>query len=160
MKKRVRSDGVSAVPRPPVLDMDGVQHECGGQFRLTEENHDLVVGQWRRMVPQQLYRCDRCGEGMLTFRQMYDARQLAAASIRADEQLLSGREIRALRERLGLTQDQLEQALGLGEKTVARWETEKVIVPKAADNLLRLLDRDPSAVGLLAQMVMKGSNST
>ncbi len=151
MKKRVRSEEVSEFSRPPVLDMDGVQHECGGQFRLAVADREVVVGQSRRVVRQELYRCDSCEEEMLTYRQIDDARRLATALMRADEQLLSGNEIRELRERLGLTQHQLEQALGLGEKTVVRWETERVIVPKATDNLLRLLDRDPSALGFLAK---------
>ncbi len=88
MKKRVRTNRV--FPPPPVIDLDGHQHECGGHFRLAEEDRELVVRQLRRTVPEQFYRCDRCGEETVTARQMYDARQLALASIQADERLMSG----------------------------------------------------------------------
>ncbi len=80
MKKRVRSDGVSAFPPPPVLDMDGVWHECGGQFRLAVEDREVVVGQSPRVVRQGFYRCDRCDEEMLTYRQIDDARRIATGA--------------------------------------------------------------------------------
>jgi hypothetical protein len=77
MKRRVRTNRV--YPPPAALELDGHRHECGGRFRWAEEDRELVVGQSRRIVPQQFYRCDGCGEERLTLRQIYDARRLASA---------------------------------------------------------------------------------
>ena len=51
--------------------------------------------------------------------------------------------ITRLRERLGLTQEQLEDLLGLGRKVVTRWENGKVALGGATECLLLLLERRP-----------------
>lgn len=135
------------------VNLEGVEHDCGGHFRLLEERRDVAIGQSRVRVTQQFFRCDTCAEERQTLDQLGAARRAAAAETRACEGLLSGAEIRRIREeRLEVTQGKLEKALGLGEKTVVRWETERVLQPKATDDLLRLLDRDPSALGFLADL--------
>jgi putative zinc finger/helix-turn-helix YgiT family protein len=133
------------------VNLDGVEHDCGGHFRLVEEKRDVVIGQSHVPIIQQFFRCDACDEERQTLDQLGAARRAAALSVRERDRMLSGAEIRRIREeRLQITQGALERALGLGEKTVVRWETERVLQPKATDNLLRLLDRDPSALSYLA----------
>ena len=63
--------------------------------------------------------------------------------------LLSPERITAIREKAGLTQAELEERLGMGPKVVVRWESGKVIQGKAADTVLRLLEREP---GLLKDL--------
>jgi putative zinc finger/helix-turn-helix YgiT family protein len=133
------------------VDLAGTQHDCGGRFQLIEEKRDILIGQARVPVTQQFFRCNECGEVRQTLDQLGAARRAAALELRRIEGLLSGAEIRRIREeRLQVTQGKLEKALGLGAKTVVRWETDRVLQPKATDNLLRLLDRDPSALKFLA----------
>jgi len=55
--------------------------------------------------------------------------------------LLSSDEIKALRQRLHLTQEQLSQLLRIGEKTYTRWESGRSR-PSQVMNLLLLLLRD------------------
>ena len=142
----------SAHARMPVR-LEGVEHDCGGHFELLEERRDVIIGQNRAPVVQLFYRCDGCAEERQTLEQMAAARRAAAAELRSHDHLLSGADIRRIREeRLRVTQSLLEKALGLGEKTVVRWETERVLQPKSTDNLLRLLDRDPDALRFLAEM--------
>lgn len=52
--------------------------------------------------------------------------------------LLTPTEIRARRERLGLTQQQLQQMLGLGGNSLSRWEGGHVFQARSLDTLLRL----------------------
>ena len=47
-----------------------------------------------------------------------------SAAFRREARLLSPEEIRQGREKLGLTQKQFANLLGVGEATVSRWETE------------------------------------
>lgn len=58
--------------------------------------------------------------------------------------LLSPAEIKAIREKAGLTQSQISKKLGVGEKTYTRWESGKLLQNKSSDNLIRLFALDPS----------------
>lgn len=90
--------------------------------------------------------CDDCGEEFLTPEQ---ARAMSVAvknEVRKKLGLLSPERIAGIREKAGLTQAQLEGLLGQGPKVVVRWESGKVIQGKAADTVLRLLEREPELV--------------
>ena len=75
-------------------------------------------------------------------------RQISAA-FRREARLLAPEEIRQGREKLGLTQKQFAQLLGIGEATVSRWETGAQIQQRAMDRFLRLCFACPAAVDLL-----------
>ena len=51
-----------------------------------------------------------------------------------------------IRKRCKLSQKEMEQLFGLGEKVVIRWEKGRVLQSKTADVLLRLMDRNPDIV--------------
>jgi HTH-type transcriptional regulator/antitoxin MqsA len=72
-------------------------------------------------------------------------RQGAFAAYRRRYGLLSGADIRGLRERLGLTQVELSAMLRLGANTLSRWEAGRNVQTAAMDLLLRLLRDVPSA---------------
>jgi len=94
----------------------------------------------------EVFQCDDCGEEFLTPEQ---ARAMSVAvknEVRKKLGLLSPERIASIREKAGLTQAQLEERLGLGSKVVVRWEGGKVIQGKAADTVLRLLEREPELV--------------
>lgn len=52
--------------------------------------------------------------------------------------LLTPAEIRANRERLGLTQQELQEYLGLGSNSLSRWESGRVYQSRSHDMLLRI----------------------
>lgn len=58
----------------------------------------------------------------------------------------------AIRQQYGLSQERLEALLGLGAKVVTRWETARVLQTKAADDLLRLMERLPAVVEALREI--------
>jgi HTH-type transcriptional regulator / antitoxin MqsA len=128
-------------------------HECGGNYQLITEPAPATIRGTEVVADQTRYRCDRCGEERLTAAQSdaWEERIHAAYEAHPRRRLLP-REVRALRERLQLSQPQLEAALGLGEKTVVRWEAGRVVQNQATDDLLRLIDRDPSALRFLAEL--------
>lgn len=53
--------------------------------------------------------------------------------------LLAAEDIRALRERHGLSQDQLSDLLGCGKKSLSRWENGREYPSQLVNTLLRLL---------------------
>jgi len=75
-------------------------------------------------------------------------RQISAA-FRRKAGLLAPEEIRQGRERLGLTQKQFANLLGVGEATVSRWETGAQIQQRALDRFLRVCLASPAVVELL-----------
>lgn len=54
--------------------------------------------------------------------------------------LLAAMDIRALRERLGYSQDQLSELLGCGKKSLSRWENGREYPSQLVNTLLRLLE--------------------
>lgn len=53
-------------------------------------------------------------------------------------------ELRALRSRLGMTQKELAEAVGVCSDTVARWERGRHKIPGAVERLVKVLaDRAP-----------------
>jgi putative zinc finger/helix-turn-helix YgiT family protein len=132
--------------------LEGQAHSCGGGFSLVSEPGTVRIHSVDVPVEQRFYRCDRCGEEHVTEDLARIVQAEAAATFRRSERFLSGGEIRALRERLGLSQEQLEAALGLGAKSLARWENDRVLQNRSMDNLLRAIDRDPALVAYLAQL--------
>lgn len=65
--------------------------------------------------------------------------------------LLTPAEIRAGRERLELTQQELQQLLGLGGNSLSRWETGRVYQSRSVDTLLRLAFQVPDVIKFLRQ---------
>ena len=60
--------------------------------------------------------------------------------------LLSPSEIKAIRIKAGLTQTEISEILGVGEKTYTRWENGKSLQNKSSDNLIRIFSNDPSSL--------------
>jgi DNA-binding transcriptional regulator YiaG len=54
---------------------------------------------------------------------------------------MTGKQVRAKRRALGLTQDAFAKRVGVHHVTVSRWETEAVKVPEPVARLIRLLRR-------------------
>ncbi len=118
--------------------------------------NDVTVVRDRRQVvaedgtslefSDEFSRCQRCGVDHYTRDQSLASSRARAAVLRAHEGLLSPHEIRAVRQRLGYTQAQLEHALGVGPKTVVRWEKGTVRQSRLADRFLRTLAAYPHAI--------------
>ena len=103
-------------------------------------------------VPSALHlQCPECDEVVLRFS---DARRLqedAIAHYRKKHGLLSADQIRAIRERFGLTQSELARLLHLGANTISRWESGRNVQTEAMEMLLRLLRDLPGSLDYLRQ---------
>lgn len=97
----------------------------------------------------EMYECRACGEQVLTPEQAEYVSQNVKAVAREKLGLLQPDRIVSIRRRYNISQEELEQLLGLGEKVVTRWERGRVLQSKAADVVLRLMERLPNVVDAL-----------
>ena len=122
---------------------------CGGQVLRRAGTAQVQVGS--RTVPVQgdFSTCAICGEMFFGPGEMDDVMRQASSVVRREEDLLQPEEIRAIRESLDMSQAEFERLLGVGQKTVVRWEKGTVFQNGATDSLLRLLRDVPACVGYL-----------
>lgn len=118
-----------------------VHRRCGGHYlRATDETTVRVSGM-STTVERAYFRCDRCGDEQFTVEQRESVEKTALAAIRAAHGLLSPREIKALRERLGLTPTQLgELVYGVPKGLIEGWEKGRYLQNREADAMLRSLE--------------------
>jgi putative zinc finger/helix-turn-helix YgiT family protein len=89
--------------------------------------------------------CENCGQQLLS---PALSRALQELSIQRQGLLLPAK-IKAIREKLGLTQTAMAERLGVGEKTYTRWESGRSIQNRSSDNLIRLMDRAPEQFAVI-----------
>ena len=119
---------------------------CPGSVSRRESSFSVSYGARESVfVPGNYATCDRCGEVYLAPGEGDALHRKASEVVREREGLLSSAEIRAIREDLGLSQSRFEHLLGVGPKTVVRWEKGTVFQNRTTDTLLRLI-RDMPAV--------------
>ena len=97
------------------------------------------------LVDVDVWRCEKCGEIVLN--DLAHARITSA--LREKANLLRPEQIRAARERLGLTQKELASCLGIAESTLSRWETGAQIQQRCMNNFLKVFFESAEARSLL-----------
>jgi len=131
--------------------MTGPRCLCGSEGRTVIRPRKISLSRWSAIVDDEFYRCENCGEEWYAPGQMQVTQERAAKLIRQNHGLVSPERIRFLRSRYGITQSQLERMLGVGPKTVIRWEKGSVVPTLAANRLLELLEKMPAVAELLAE---------
>lgn len=124
---------------------------CGGATSARHEMDEMAIGKRLVTIVREFTQCTECGETYVTEEQSERNRRRASEEIRKKEDLLLPDEIRGIREKYDLSQEQLEGLIGAGPKTVTRWETGKVFQNQATDSLLRVIDRFPRVLAFLAE---------
>jgi HTH-type transcriptional regulator/antitoxin MqsA len=96
-----------------------------------------------------VYKCDLCNETIVDKGTLKSSSKLLKNFKCKVDGLLTGDEIREIRKKLGLTQEEMSEILGGGLKSFARYETGQICQSKAMDNLLKILDRFPQVIHLI-----------
>lgn len=94
--------------------------------------------------------CQLCAFEFSTVEQLEATQKQATARIALDANLFSPAEIKAIRDQHGLLQREFELALGVGKKTVVRWEGGSVPPSGAANSLLWIAKNESVAFRRLA----------
>lgn len=123
-----------------------------GEGQLSQETewvtveHRGVSGQI-----QSLYSvCDHCGSEQAGAAELRANKRAMIAFKKRVDGLLTGEEVRALRERLGLSQTQAAKVFGGGPVAFSKYESDDVAQSEAMDKLLRLTDAMPEVFARLA----------
>lgn len=127
---------------------------CGiGTTKKVEKKHQARYnGEPVEVSGVEVYHCDHCGQDSLTPEQARMYSRTVKNEVRKKLGLLPPEQIVAIRERAGLTQEELEELLGQGPKVVTRWESGRVIQGRSADTVLRLIEREPGLVKALREI--------
>jgi HTH-type transcriptional regulator/antitoxin MqsA len=131
---------------------------CGGTVSVSHDALSLELRGETIVVPDLEHAvCMQCGEAFLDLK---EAETLQREAIRRSKQtkgLLTPDEVRALRQSLGLSQAGFEKLLGVGPKTVVRWEKGTVFQSATADRLMRLIRAMPEVIGVLRSGELRAS---
>jgi len=125
---------------------------CGGLLSLMAEEREVPIGTRVAFVPEEFFRCRACDEDFYAPGQLNLTLRRASEMIRREEGLLTPLEIRGIRESMGLSQHAFEMLLGVGSKTVVRWEKGTVFQNGATDSLLRVVAAFPECARFLARL--------
>jgi HTH-type transcriptional regulator / antitoxin MqsA len=93
---------------------------------------------------EEFMSCSNCGNEYFTNEQSKASSRAMTAAVRKAHGFLSGEEIKSLRESLHFTQAEFEHALGVGKKTVGRWERGTVPPTAAANFALWVASQHPA----------------
>lgn len=104
-----------------------------------------------QLLDLEVLRCSECEEGF--YRSASERRYNRAFSDlrRSVDGLLTSDEIKKIREKYGLTQEQLSLLMGMALKTVARYENGTIVQNASTDLLLRLIGDYEIVVTALSQ---------
>ncbi|MDA3898709.1 MAG: type II toxin-antitoxin system MqsA family antitoxin [Desulfobacteraceae bacterium] len=95
------------------------------------------------------YECAECGEAIVDPETLKTSGKLLKDFQRQVDGLLTGKQIKQVRKKLGLTQEQMSEIVGGGLKSFARYESGQICQSKGMDNLLRILDAYPEMLNVI-----------
>lgn len=145
-KKKTRGTRAAAVSEDACPSCGSPMKETRGKLRVPVNGEEVAVPGTAHL------KCPKCKEIVL---RAIEARRLgedAIAIYRKTHHLLAAEEIRAIRERYGLTQADLARLLRLGPNTISRWEAGRNVQTGAMDVLLRLIRDVPGSLDFLRQL--------
>lgn len=112
-----------------------------GEGILTQQNRirEIPYKDTILNVKEVLFECEECGAQPSTTSLMRDHRRAITAAKKQYDELLSGQEIRKIREDLGIDQSEAHQLFGGGPTAFSKYENNDVIQSESMDTLLRLV---------------------
>lgn len=124
--------------------------EAGTLTPQIAENEVTYKGH-TRSLPLLMSVCQACGSEQASAQQTRDNKRTMLAFRKEVDGLLTGAELRALRDRLGISQAQAARLFGGGPVAFSKYENDDVAQSEAMDRLIRLAADVPQALRWLAQ---------
>ncbi len=125
--------------------------DCGAHaVHVSEELHSFSFGKIKTFTAvEPVWTCRECGSSFLDGRGGDIEEEVIRRFIAGR---LNPRQIRGIRERVGLSRRELAKLTKFGEASIKRWETGSLIQNHFADRFLRLIDDDPSIIEKLREL--------
>jgi HTH-type transcriptional regulator/antitoxin MqsA len=137
--------------------------EAGPLVPETVENEVTYKGR-TRSLPLLMSVCQDCGSEQASAQQARDNKRAMLAFRKEVDGLLTGAELRVLRERLSISQAQAARLFGGGPVAFSKYENDDVAQSEAMDRLVRMSAEVPGALRWLAHRAgepdLAGSAST
>jgi len=124
---------------------------CGaGSLKKTVKTEVFnYKGQTKEISDYVTYECPACGEAIVDNETLKTSGKILKGFQHEVDGLLTGVQIKAIRGKLRLSQEQLANIVGGGKKSVARYESGMVSQSRGMDNLLRILDAYPQTLSVI-----------
>lgn len=104
---------------------------------------------WKHRAQLSGHHCDVCGSEYANAEDLRSNKRLRMAFEKQVDGLLTGAEVRVIRNKLKLTQEEAAAVFGGGRVAFSKYESDDVAQALSMDRLLRLLDRLPGVLGVL-----------
>ena len=106
--------------------------------------------------------CDSCGSEQVNVQQSRMNKRYMVAFKKKVDGLLTGSEVKSVREKLGLTQSDAAKIFGGGPVAFSKYESDDVTQSEAMDRLLRVAEEVPGVFDYLAKrsQIQIGINTT
>ncbi len=108
-------------------------------------------GKGARIPNSKVLQCEECEEYFLNEKDEREIERMLTNFRRSIDGLLTSDEIKEIRQSFGMTQVRFAQALRVGEKNFARYESGQSTQGRQADNVLRILREFPQALRAIYQ---------
>jgi len=127
----------------PICD-EGHLHACS---EMIEVEHAGQKGQIESLYSE----CDECGSETATAAQVRDNKRTMIAFKKQADGLMTGIDVKAMRQSLGLNQGQAARLFGGGPVAFSKYENDDVIQSEPMNNLLKVSKRFPMVAAYLAR---------
>lgn len=123
-----------------------------GKLTLREGLNEIEYKRGKDSVCFFYEECDACGSEQVDTSLSLKNKRLMIAFRKQVDGLLTGTEVRALRERLNLKQSEAARIFGGGPTAFSKYESDDVAQSVAMDKLLRVADALPEAFRYLCRL--------
>lgn len=125
---------------------------CGeGQLNGRVEYEESEYKGKLQNTPLYFSECDSCGSETATSEQTRRNKRVMIAFKKQVDGLLTGAEVRAIREKLGISQAEAADAFGGGPVAFSKYENDDVMQSESMDKLLRLAGTNPEILGFVTR---------
>lgn len=107
--------------------------------------------QTKTVSDYHVYVCNKCKEEIVDPKTLRVTEKVLTDFRRGVDGLLTSDEIKAIRKKLGKTQSEMAEWLGVGEKNFARYENGQVTQSKPMDLLLRIIGKFPTILNSITE---------
>lgn len=134
--------------------------ECGGSMARETKPYTVKYKGLSSVVDLPGWYCAHCGEAIFVGKDMDAAdRELVELKAKA-ENLLSPDQVRKIRKKLSLSQEEAGRLLGGGPNAFHKYESAQVTTSQAISNLLTILDADPKMLEVLRKAGVHAEGNT
>jgi HTH-type transcriptional regulator / antitoxin MqsA len=125
---------------------------CGnGHLDSRVKKHVVEYRGAQHLLDVEYSICDGCGSEQAAGNQLRNNKRAMIRFKKTVDGLLTGKEVRAIRERLKLSQSEAARVFGGGPVAFSKYESDDVAQSEAMDKMIRLAGDLPSAFEYLAK---------